>query len=117
MRLAAERYGPQDRVAAVAVDVGINGHDPFAFVTAEACGCVQRPPNLGLRRAFLELKRHDALHACEDGVHHDLAKPFDSKAAAEMSEERRLEGASRRGSLTFCNNFAVVHSVQRPENI
>ena len=51
---------------------------------------------LGLRRAFLELKRHDALHACEDGVHHDLAKPFDSKAAAEMSEERRLEGASQR---------------------
>src|SRR4051812_19595205 len=25
-------------------------------------------------------------------------------------------GASRRGSLTFCNHFAV-HSVQRPENI
>src|SRR5262245_25040189 len=91
MRLTAERHSPQDRIATVAVDVSINGHDPFSFVTAEACGCVQRPPDLRLRRAFLELKRHDALHASEDGVHHDLAQSFDCKAATEMREEGRFD--------------------------
>jgi hypothetical protein len=30
---------------------------------------------------------------------------------------KKISGASRRGSLTFCNNFATCHSVQRPENI
>ena len=30
---------------------------------------------------------------------------------------KKISGASRRGSLTFRNNFAICHSVQRPENI
>jgi hypothetical protein len=84
LRLAAIGHGPEQRIGIFRIDVLVDRDDPLTGETMQRAGAVERAPDLGLRRAALELNPDHRIEAGQRLVHGHARNSPDPQLALEM---------------------------------
>ena len=82
LRLAAIRHRPEQGVGVLRIDVLVDGDDPLAGEAMQGRGAVERPPDLGFRRAARENNPDHGIKAGQRLVHGDALDGIDAERRA-----------------------------------